>query len=111
MGYEVLRAGFRQEGLEGVCALAVMSKAPRAGKVKTRLAPALGFDGSAAINVCFLRDTTRNIAGIAGAAGLVCYTPVGDEVAFDGLLPDGFKLNGCWRRHRIFCRWGMGRFV
>jgi rSAM/selenodomain-associated transferase 1 len=70
----------------------VMSKAPRAGKVKTRLAPALGFEGSAAINVCFLKDTTRNLAGIAGAAGLVCYTPVGDEVAFEGLLPEGFAL-------------------
>ncbi len=72
-----------------------MSKAPRAGKVKTRLAPALGFEGSAAINICFLRDTTRNIAEVVtagGAAGLVCYTPVGDEAAFDGLLPEGFAL-------------------
>jgi rSAM/selenodomain-associated transferase 1 len=88
-----------------------MSKAPRAGKVKTRLAPALGFEGSAAINICFLRDTTRNIAEVcadpilgdkatkdgpprhdARAAGLVCYTPVGDEAAFDGLLPEGFAL-------------------
>ena len=79
----------------GQCALAVMAKAPRAGKVKTRLAPALGMDGSAAINICFLRDTTRNIAEVAandGAAGLVCYTPVGDEAAFDGLLPEGFAL-------------------
>jgi rSAM/selenodomain-associated transferase 1 len=69
-----------------------MAKAPRVGKVKTRLAPALGFEGSAAINVCFLRDTARNIAGVSGAAGLVCYTPVGDEVAFDGILPEGFAL-------------------
>ncbi|MEO6924826.1 MAG: TIGR04282 family arsenosugar biosynthesis glycosyltransferase [Bryocella sp.] len=79
----------------GVCALVVMAKAPRAGKVKTRLAPALGFDGSAAINVCFLKDTTRNIAEVCeagGAAGLVCYTPVGDEAAFDGLLPEAFVL-------------------
>jgi rSAM/selenodomain-associated transferase 1 len=92
MMYEVLRAGQRRCGLENVCALAVMAKAPRAGKVKTRLAPELGFDGSAAINICFLRDTTRNIETIEGAAGLVCYTPVGDEAAFDGLLPAGYKL-------------------
>jgi rSAM/selenodomain-associated transferase 1 len=103
--YKVLQAGVRQPEYAGVCALAVMAKAPRAGKVKTRLAPALGFDGSAAINVCFLRDTTRNIAevypthddrtvmdGAPRAVGLVCYTPVGDEVAFDGLLPAGFAL-------------------
>jgi rSAM/selenodomain-associated transferase 1 len=93
--YPVLQAGERDESGAGVCALTVMSKAPRAGKVKTRLAPALGFEGSAAINVCFLKDTTRNIAEVCGqgrAAGLVCYTPVGDEVAFDGLLPEGFAL-------------------
>jgi rSAM/selenodomain-associated transferase 1 len=105
MSYLVLEPGVSVVGSAGVCALAVMAKAPRVGKVKTRLAPALGFDGSAAINVCFLRDTARNIAGVAKrrfpsgmtkeetrAAGLVCYTPVGDEVAFDGLLPEGFAL-------------------
>ena len=89
--YEVLDVKLRPE-LAGVCALAVMAKAPRVGKVKTRLAPVLGFEGSAAINVCFLRDTARNIAGIAGGTGLVCYTPVGDEAAFDGILPEGFAL-------------------
>jgi len=93
--YSILCAGEAQTEWAGVCALAVMAKAPRAGKVKTRLAPALGMDGSAAINICFLRDTTRNIADVAeqgNAAGLVCYTPVGDEAAFDGLLPEGFAL-------------------
>jgi rSAM/selenodomain-associated transferase 1 len=93
--YPILRAGEARGERAGVCALAVMAKAPRAGKVKTRLAPALGMDGSAAINICFLRDTTRNIADVAaqgGAAGLVCYTPVGDEGAFEGLLPEGFTL-------------------
>jgi len=85
-----------QEAARGdVCALAVMAKAPRAGKVKTRLAPPLTLEQSAALNKCFLRDTARNIAGVAGgglAAGLICYTPVGDEIAFDGLLPEGFAL-------------------
>jgi rSAM/selenodomain-associated transferase 1 len=93
--YPILRAGEMRGEWAGVCALAVMAKAPRAGKVKTRLAPALGMEGSAAINICFLRDTTRNIADVAAlgsAAGLVCYTPVGDEAAFDGLLPEGFAL-------------------
>ena len=72
-----------------------MAKAPRPGKVKTRLAPPLTLEQSAALNTCFLRDTTANIAEAAiegGAAGVLCYTPVGDEVAFDGLLPDGFAL-------------------
>jgi hypothetical protein len=93
--YRMLREGEAQSEFAGLCALTVMAKAPRAGKVKTRLAPALGMDGSAAINICFLRDTTRNIGDVTAqgsAAGLVCYTPVGDEAAFDGLLPEGFAL-------------------
>jgi hypothetical protein len=72
-----------------------MAKAPRAGKVKTRLQPPLTPEEAAALNVCFLHDTTENIATVAsegGAQGIVCYTPVGDEVAFDGLLPEGFAL-------------------
>ena len=93
--YKILDPSVRDEGLGHLCALAVMAKAPRAGKVKTRLAPPLTPEKSAALNICFLRDTTDNIAGVVAggaAAGLVCYTPVGDEVAFDGLLPEGFAL-------------------
>lgn len=93
--YAVLKAGARAASREGVCALAVMAKAPRAGKVKTRLQPPLSADEAAALNVCFLRDTAENIACVAregGAAGLICYTPVRDESAFDGLLPDEFAL-------------------
>jgi rSAM/selenodomain-associated transferase 1 len=79
----------------GLCALAVMAKAPRAGKVKTRLAPPLTLDQAAAINICFLRDTTENIAAVVAsgnAAGVVSYTPVGDEALFDTLLPADFAM-------------------
>jgi hypothetical protein len=72
-----------------------MANAPRAGKVKTRLAPPLTLDQAAAINVCFLRDTTEAIASVAAsgyAAGIVSYTPVGDEALFDNLLPPDFAL-------------------
>lgn len=91
----VLRAGERMEGRERRCALAVMAKAPRAGKVKTRLQPPLTAEAAAALNVCFLRDTAENIASVAakgGAEGMICYTPVGEESAFEGLLPQGFAL-------------------
>jgi rSAM/selenodomain-associated transferase 1 len=94
-GYPILERGVRWPGAEGRCALAVMSKAPRPGKVKTRLQPPLSAEEAAALNVCFLRDTTENIAAVAaggGAQGLVCYTPIGDEEAFDGLLPPDFGL-------------------
>ena len=93
--YPVLDAGTQQLDRSTLCALAVMSKAPRPGKVKTRLSPPLTPLEAAALNVCFLRDTAENIAGVAedgSAAGLVCYTPVGDESAFDGLLPEGFAI-------------------
>ncbi|SEC61685.1 TIGR04282 family arsenosugar biosynthesis glycosyltransferase [Terriglobus roseus] len=76
----------------GKCALAVMAKAPRPGKVKTRLAPPLTLEQSAALNTCFLRDTFTNIDSVEDAQGIICYTPVGDEAMFDGLAPKSFAL-------------------
>src|ERR1700722_19778982 len=72
-----------------------MAKAPRPGKVKTRLTPPLTPDEASALNICFIRDTTENIQQVIDASnsvGLVVYTPVGEESAFDGLLPSGFQL-------------------
>jgi rSAM/selenodomain-associated transferase 1 len=80
---------------EDCCALAVMAKAPRPGRVKTRLSPPLTPDQASALNVSFIRDITENIQQVTKAsnsAGLVAYTPAGDEDAFDGLLPSGFQL-------------------
>jgi glycosyltransferase A (GT-A) superfamily protein (DUF2064 family) len=67
-----------------------MAKTPRPGKVKTRLSPPLTSDEAAEINTCFLKDTTLNIASLAqdlACAGLIAYTPVGDEHLFDGFYP------------------------
>nr|WP_255551602.1 TIGR04282 family arsenosugar biosynthesis glycosyltransferase [Granulicella sp. dw_53] len=75
--------------------MAIMAKAPRPGKVKTRLSPPLTPEQAAEINTCFLRDTTANIATLAenaSSAGVISYTPVGDEHLFDGLLPQGYRL-------------------
>ncbi len=72
-----------------------MAKAPVAGEVKTRLVPPLTPVEAAALNICFLRDMTTNIAAVAGerpADGLVVYTPVGAEAAFDGILPKEFDF-------------------
>ena len=90
--YPILDPAFPIGALGHLCALTVMAKAPRAGRVKTRLSPPLTLDQSAALNVCFLRDTVENFANVAGGAGLVSYTPVGDEALFAGLLPDTFAL-------------------
>jgi uncharacterized protein len=95
MSYPILDPAKPLATRTGQCALAVMAKAPRPGKVKTRLAPPLTLDQSAAINICFLRDTTENIAAVAAsgnATGIISYTPVGDEFLFDNLLPANFAL-------------------
>ena len=46
----------------GLCALAVMTKAPEAGRVKTRLVPPLTPEEAAELNKCFLRDTAATIS-------------------------------------------------
>ena len=82
-----------------VCALAVMTKAPRAGMVKTRLVPPLTPNEAATLNACFLRDTTVAISsaivsgGLLGkACGVAVYTPVGWEGAYADILPPDFDL-------------------
>ncbi len=94
MPYEILSpSASPNPRFAGKHALAIMAKAPRAGKVKTRLSPPLTLAQTAALNVCFLQDTAENIAAVQpDAVGLICYTPVGDEQAFDGLLPASFHL-------------------
>jgi rSAM/selenodomain-associated transferase 1 len=74
------------------CALGVMAKAPQPGRVKTRLAPPLTLDESAALNICFLRDTFMNISEVSGAVGVVVYTPEGEESAFSRIVPDDFGM-------------------
>src|SRR4030095_8826785 len=46
----------------GFCALAIMTKAPQAGRVKTRLVPPLTPEEAAELNKCFLRDTAAAIS-------------------------------------------------
>src|SRR5437764_13622125 len=77
-----------------LCALAVMTKAPRAGKVKTRLVPPLSPEEAAQLNVCFLRDTAAAIVKACGtsARGVGVYTPIGAEAAYIDLLPPEFDL-------------------
>ena len=73
-----------------------MTKAPRAGQVKTRLVPPLTSEDAAKLNICFLRDTAAAIANAcrstARARGVGIYTPVGAEVAYIDILPPDFDL-------------------
>ena len=86
----------------GCSALALMTKAPRAGKVKTRLVPPLTNEEAAQLNRCFLYDTGAAISvcctGLIGsnsrpiARGMAVYTPVGAESDYADILPADFSL-------------------
>ena len=79
----------------GLCALGVMTKAPRAGRVKTRLTPPLAPEEAAALNTCFLRDTAAAISAASSeefAQGIGVYTPAGAEDAYADILPPEFAL-------------------
>lgn len=93
--HEVLDARTGPRVPPGLCALGIMTKAPRAGRVKTRLTPPLTPEEAAALNVCFLRDTAAAITSAVeggGARGIGVYTPVGEEHAFAEILPPQFQL-------------------
>jgi uncharacterized protein len=80
---------------QGRCALAVMTKAPQAGQVKTRLVPPLTPDEAAEVNKCFLRDTAATISSVITnneAWGIAAYTPLGAEAAYADILPPDFNL-------------------
>ena len=77
------------------CAIAVMAKAPQAGRTKTRLVPPLDAPGAAALGAAFLRDTTENIALVARdmqVAGGIAYAPAETQALFDGMLAPGTFL-------------------
>jgi uncharacterized protein len=79
---------------EKICALAVMTKAPRPGQVKTRLQPPLSPEEAAQLNICFLRDTAAAIKSAcrADAVGIGVYTPTGSEATYIDILPPEFRL-------------------
>ena len=93
--FRVLDPTFQSPIVRGQCALAVMTKAPQAGQVKTRLIPPLTPDEAAELNKSFLRDTTSTISSAAMtnlACGIAVYTPIGTEAVYDDILPPDFIL-------------------
>lgn len=72
-----------------------MTKAPEAGKVKTRLSPPLTAEEAAGLNICFLRDVAESIWAAttrSSARGIGIYTPPGAESAYENILPASFFL-------------------
>src|SRR6267142_5218783 len=102
--FRVLDPNLPSPMARGLCALAVMTKAPQAGRVKTRLVPPLTPEEAAELNKCFLRDTTAAISSACsrrpvGGEGntarpspVAVYTPVGAESAYTDVLPANFSL-------------------
>ena len=97
--FRILDPNLPEPGAQGLCALAVMTKAPQAGRVKTRLVPPLTPEQAAELNKCFLRDTAAAISSACsrsetatGACGIAVYTPVGAESAYNDILPADFSL-------------------
>ncbi|HEV3100561.1 MAG TPA: TIGR04282 family arsenosugar biosynthesis glycosyltransferase [Candidatus Udaeobacter sp.] len=87
----------------GCLALALMTKAPRAGQVKTRLVPPLTDEEAAQLNRCFLQDTGAAISvccrGLTAPGsgrpiirGVAVYTPAGSESDYADILPADFSL-------------------
>src|SRR6266508_5883472 len=86
----------------GCCALALMTKAPRPGEVKTRLVPPLTNEEAAQLNRCFLHDTgaaisvcCNDLTGLNSrpiARGFAVYTPIGTESDDADILPADFSL-------------------
>src|SRR5262249_41451371 len=107
--FRVLEPNLPDRAASGLCALAVMTKAPEAGRVKTRLTPPLTPEEAAELNKCFLRDTAAAIShscssrplgnsiashseGATAARGIAVYTPAGAESAYNDILPADFSL-------------------
>jgi uncharacterized protein len=93
--FRVLDPNVPSQNARGLCALAVMTKAPQAGQVKTRLVPPLKPDEAATLNKCFLRDTAAAISNAAtgkDACGIGVYTPIGAELIYADILPSNFSL-------------------
>src|SRR4249920_3154074 len=81
--FRVLDPNLPDYGARDLCALAVMTKAPQAGRVKTRLVPPLTPEEAAELNKCFLRDTAAAISSACSRR------PAGDEKKMD------FKPEAC----------------
>lgn len=90
-------------------AIILFTRAPLAGKTKTRMMPELSPKACARLHACFLKDIGRETEK-TGADLFICYTPVGKEEILRSLLParasyfpqEGDGLGE--RMHRAFCR-------
>ena len=77
------------------CAIAIMAKAPTAGRTKTRLSPFLTPDQARDLGCCFLRDITANLALAARNVAIdpyIAFAPAGSEAAFVPIVEPGTRF-------------------
>src|SRR3989441_5197884 len=72
-------------------AVAIMAKAPEAGKVKTRLCPPLSLAEAAELYRRFLLDKIEQVRALRTASLAVAYTPSEAGAFFEEIAP-GFVL-------------------
>jgi len=72
-------------------AIAVVAKAPRAGRSKTRLLPVVSPEQAAGLSIAFLRDIMENLrlAGVGGAiTPYIAYAPADAGPVFTRMFPN-----------------------
>jgi uncharacterized protein len=72
--------------------LILFAKHPEPGKVKTRLIPALGAEGAAALAAAFLRDSIDLGAEVAADERTLAYSPPESREAMAALCPEGWRV-------------------
>jgi uncharacterized protein len=82
----------QRDDLSTRCAIAIMAKAPSAGRVKTRLSPLLSPQEAMDLGRCFLTDLTAHLARVAQGARVdpfIAFAPAGSEAAFEAIVAPG----------------------
>jgi rSAM/selenodomain-associated transferase 1 len=77
------------------CAIAIMAKAPTAGRVKTRLSPFLTPEQARDLGCCLLRDMTANLSAAARLAPIdpyIAFAPAGTEADLAAFVEPGMRF-------------------
>ena len=73
-------------------AVLVMAKVPRAGRVKTRLAPMLGHDRCASLQAALITRAATTATAVAPGATFLAFDPPDAREELAGLVPPGVEL-------------------
>lgn len=86
------------EGAFPRCGIAIMAKASKAGRTKTRLTPAVSAEDAARFNTAFLADGADNMLAAATGASIAAYMAFGPpgEASFFTFLPPAVSLIEAW---------------